>query len=312
MSTRFPFTLIQLSYFIECARLLNMTEASQRLHVAQSAVSAAISHLETQINTELFIRQHSRGLLLTPAGMQLLQDAQQIFDQLSSTVEQIGDRQSYIRGTARVACFGTLGPFLLPPLLSRLGQRYPELRVEILEGDFITNMQDLRTGRADLAVTYDVQEVDSVTTEPLRSDPPYALVGPRHRLAKRSTVRLHDFADDRLVLLNLPHSREYFLNVLLNAGLTPDIAYRTENFETARSLVARGLGYTILNQRPATDLSYSGTRTVALALMDPLPELRIVLATRSKSPQSARSLAISREVKSLLSRRGELVASPRT
>ena len=68
MSKKPDVTLAQLRYFIEAATHLSMTRAAEELFVAQSAVSSAIAQLEQQVGAQLFIRQRSRGLTLTPAG----------------------------------------------------------------------------------------------------------------------------------------------------------------------------------------------------------------------------------------------------
>ena len=68
MSRRHEVTLTQLRYFATAAERRSMTEAARELFVAQSAVSAAIGQLEQQVGTQLFIRQRSKGLVLTPAG----------------------------------------------------------------------------------------------------------------------------------------------------------------------------------------------------------------------------------------------------
>ena len=75
MSRRHEITLTQLRYFATAAERRSMTEAARELFVAQSAVSAAVGQLEQQVGTQLFIRQRSKGLVLTPAGVQLLGDA---------------------------------------------------------------------------------------------------------------------------------------------------------------------------------------------------------------------------------------------
>lgn len=68
MTSPVGFTLLQLRYFLVAAERGSMTEASGELHIAQSAVSAAIHNLERDLGAQLFIRRRGRGLTLTPAG----------------------------------------------------------------------------------------------------------------------------------------------------------------------------------------------------------------------------------------------------
>jgi len=83
------------------------------------------------------------------------------------------------------------------------------------------------------------------------------------------------------VLLDAPPSSGHALSVCAEAGFTPMIGYRAQNFETARSFVGRGLGWTLLLQRPAGDLTYEGLPLAVRPVVDPEPApVRVVLAWR--------------------------------
>ena len=67
--------------------------------------------------------------------------------------------------------------------------------------------------------------------------------------------------------------------VLTSAGLEPEIAHRSRNYETVRAMVAHGHGFSVLNQRPRHDLTYDGRRVAARRIADDVPALRVVIAT---------------------------------
>lgn len=300
MGERFSITLNQLTYFRVCAKQLNMTAASQELYVAQSAVSAAINHLEHAVGAPLFLRQHAKGLALTPAGESLLRDTNELFDLLTSSIDAIHDTQNQVRGTVRVACFSTIAPILLPRLLHLLHDRYPDLTVDVIEGNHANNIAALRSGRAEIAINYNYALEDGLSHETLGQIAPYALVSADHRLADHETVALSDLTDEELILLDLPDTRDYFLNMFNQQGLTPRLRYRSPSYETVRSMVAEGLGYTILNQRPLTNLTYTGKTIISLDLSDPLPELGITLTSLPQTHRSARTRAVATAAKELL------------
>ncbi|WP_329812495.1 LysR substrate-binding domain-containing protein, partial [Streptomyces sp. GSL17-113] len=75
-------------------------------------------------------------------------------------------------------------------------------------------------------------------------------------------------------------------------GTAPDVRYRTRSYETVRSLVARGLGFSVLNQRPATSQTYGGGEIAELELRDGSPALEVKLASMAGMTQSARALAV--------------------
>lgn len=82
-----------------------------------------------------------------------------------------------------------------------------------------------------------------------------------------------------MILLDAPPSREHVLDMCRGAGFEPRVALRTSNYETARALVGRGLGWALLVQRTATDVSYEGRQVVTKDVVEPvLPPVKIVVA----------------------------------
>ena len=297
MAQRFTITLTQLHYFAECAKTLNMTAASQELHIAQSAISTAISHLERSLGAALFIRHHSKGLTLTSAGESLLRDTQRLFSLLSESIESIQTEQREVRGAITIACFTTLAPFLLPPLISVLRAGHPDLELEIIEGDHEDNLAALRSGRAELAINYDLTSEDDIDHETVGEARPHVILPRGHRLADRDAIALRELAGEPLVLLDLPDSREYFVEILRTAGLSPTVNYRSSSYETVRSMVATGLGFSILNQRPRINETYSGRATRVLSITDDVRPLGITVSSLAQVRPSARARAVAEAVR---------------
>lgn len=301
MTYRFPITLTQLSYFAECARTLNMTVASGELHVAQSAVSTAITHLERALGAPLFIRQHSKGLVLTAAGEKLLRDSRKIFSQLTETIDSIREDQTQVQGAISIACFTTLSPVVLPGLLQRLAKKHPKLTVDVVEGDYTENLQALRSGQVELAIDYTLSSADDIRRQHVGEAKPYVLVAADHPFSDRGEIALSELADEEYILLNLPNSSDYFLAMLRHAGLSPRVRHQSSSFEAVRSMVAAGLGFSILNQRPRSGTAYTGEELAILEIVDEVPSLHIVVDSLAQFEPSTRALAVAAEVRDLLS-----------
>ena len=219
----------------------------------------------------MFIRQRARGLALTAAGEEMLRDTRALLAHLDEVLDAAGGHVDQVRGTVRLACFVTLTPFVLPRLLSDLGARHPDLEVEVIETSAEAMRTVLRNGTAELALTYDLALGPGVDTEHLGVAAPYVALPPEHRLARRKSIRLTELTDEPMVLLDLPDSRDYFESMLVNAGVTPNIRYRSASYETVRGLVARGHGFSILNQLPAHGETYDGGTVSAVAIRDEVP-----------------------------------------
>jgi DNA-binding transcriptional LysR family regulator len=292
MRRRPDVTLTQLRYFVKAATYSSMTKAADELHIAQSAVSAAISQLEQQIGTQLFIRQRARGLVLTTAGEEMLRDTRALLAHTDEVLDAASGHVDQVRGTVRLACFVTLTPFVLPRLISDLGAQHPDLQVEVIETSADAMRTALRNGTAELALTYDLALGPGVDAEVLGVAAPYVVLPPDHRLAGRRSINLTDLTDQPMVLLDLPDSRDYFESMLIEAGVTPLIRYRSGSYETVRGLVARGHGFSILNQRPAHGETYDGGNVSTVAIRDDVPGLPIVLARLQSVRSTARARAV--------------------
>ncbi|WP_045741070.1 MULTISPECIES: LysR substrate-binding domain-containing protein [Actinoplanes] len=297
MARKADITLTQLRYFVEAATCLSMTQAAANLLVAQSAVSTAVAQLEGQVGAQLFIRMRSKGLAMTPAGQQLLGDARSVLGTLDEALDAARGMDEQVRGTIRIAFFVTLAPFLLAEMMALLAERHPHLEVDVVEVDAAEAREALRSGRAEMAVSYDFAYGDDMRREVVTTVTPHVVLPAGHALAGRSRVPLRELAGERLILLDLPYSREYFLNVMRGAGVEPVVRHRSRGYETVRSLVAKGYGYSILNQRPRHDATYDGRTVVTRPIADEVPGLPLVVATLRSVRATARVRAVADAVR---------------
>jgi DNA-binding transcriptional LysR family regulator len=297
-------TLTQLRYFVKAATYGSMTKAADELRIAQSAVSAAVSQLEHQIGTQLFIRQRARGLVLTTAGEEMLRDTRALLEHLGEVLDSASGQAGQIRGRIRIACFVTLTPFILPRLISELGSNHPDLEVEVVETQADDVRAVLRNGTAEVALTYDLGLGPGIDTEVLHIARPYVALARDHPLAASAELDLADLAAEPMVLLDLPDSRDYFEKILVDAGVKPRIHYRSASYETVRGMVARGHGFSILNQEPAHHGTYDGGEVVAVPIRGDAPGLPIVIARAHVVRVTARARAIEEAARTIFATDG--------
>lgn len=284
-------SLTQLRYFIRVAERESMTRAAEDLFVAQSAVSSAVAHLERELGVQLFIRRHAKGLILTAPGRELLLRARQTLTALAESLESIaGDAQAFW-GPLHVVCFSPIAPFYLPSILAGLKVDHPGLEVHVTEAVAGEVGEYLESGRAEVALTYDLALGDGIERDVLAEIRPYAALPASHRLAGAASVRLADLADEPMILVDLPYSRDYFTGVFTERGMQPNVQYRSSSYETVRAMVAMEHGYSLLHQRPATDSTYAGGSVRAVPIADDIRPLRVVVAGLQSVRTSRRAQA---------------------
>ncbi|MFJ9406678.1 LysR substrate-binding domain-containing protein [Streptomyces sp. NPDC101393] len=307
MTSPVGFTLVQLRYFLVAAERGSMTEASAELHIAQSAVSTAVFNLERDLRVQLFIRRRGRGLTLTPAGERLRQQARDLLGRAREVEREARGGGESLSGPVSVGCFVTLAPYYLPSLFSECTRRHPGIEIDVMEAETDQLVHALAAGRIDFALTYDLglSAEPDLCGETIARAPAYVIVSADHPLAGQGSVELAELSAEPLVLLDLAHSRDYFRSLVAATGTAPDVRYRTQSYETVRSLVARGLGYSVLNQRPATSQTYGGGEIAELQLRDSGPPLEVKIASVGSVTQTARARAVMDVLREIATRPAE-------
>jgi DNA-binding transcriptional LysR family regulator len=151
-----------------------------------------------------------------------------------------------------------------------------------------------------MAITYDLDLPEDVTFEPLVSVPPYVLLPGEHPLARQKSVSLQSLAEEPFILLDLPISRDYFMELFHAQKLEPDIRERSQFPDVVRSLVARGHGYSILNVRPRNVASLDGLPLAYVDLAGTHRALQIGIATVKGYRRTALSEAFEAHCRSLI------------
>jgi DNA-binding transcriptional LysR family regulator len=279
-----PFSLRQLAYFLAAAEHGSMTAAARAAFVSQSAVSLAVADLERTLGTQLFIRHHAQGLSLTDAGRRVAPLARDLLGRAGELAETARELDDELSGSLTVACYDTIAPFVLPRLLTGFDELHPRVELTIREGNMAELHRLVRAGEAELMICYDLDLGADIDARPLATTRPYVLMAPDHHLAGSSEIALTALRDEPMILLDQPQSARYFLGLFEAAGVTPTIRYRTQSFEMVRSLVARSLGYSLLIQRPAGDVSYEGLPVICRPVANPGRRQTIVAGT----PRGAR------------------------
>lgn len=272
------FTLKQLRYFVTAGEFGSVTKAAETLHVSQPSISSAVLHLEEVTGLQLFVRHHAQGLSLTPAGRQFILRAKQLLADAEGLGHYANTLGEEVAGSLRIVGFPTFTPMLLPSLMRRFVDTYPEVNIQCDESHQKDIIQSLMDGRYELAVTYDLQIPADIEFEPIMQFPPYALLSVNHPLADRSELSLKDLVEYPMVLLDWPMTRDYFFSLFLSQDLEPDFAYKAQSLGMVRGLVSNGFGYTLANAPLVNNKALDGTELKAIPLTDNLRPLHLGVA----------------------------------
>jgi DNA-binding transcriptional LysR family regulator len=291
-----PFGFRQIDYLIAVAETGSTAAAARRLNVSQPSISVAVAQLEAHFGAAFFLRLPGQGMQPTPFGRERIARLRALRGQAAELFETGGPTMELRLGT-----YSTLAPQHAPRLMRAFAELHAEQRVVVVEDDIAALVSGLEAARLDLALLYDVGLPPTLELTALADVPPHVLLPPGHRLAESGPIDLNALAEDPIILIDLPHSRGYFLSLFQMAGARPRIAAETRSIEMLRAMVANGLGVGLLATDLPYDMTYDGGRVLRREIAGTLPPSRVVLAR-------ARDLAPTEAMQSFLSTATEMFA----
>ncbi|WP_099221893.1 LysR family transcriptional regulator [Listeria costaricensis] len=278
--------LRQLKYFMEVARVEHMTQASENLHVAQSAVSRQITKLEDELGVQLFDRI-GRNMQLTAVGMDFLQQAKIALNELEKAEALVSEYTDPARGTIRVGLPNSLAAKVLPAVISAFRAEYPDVTYRFMEGSNAELMQMVARGDLDLTFLSPVPEENEKIAPTLLFEEKLKLIVPHdHLLAEKNSASLDMLRDEKFIL----YPEEFDLYKIVTAcaekkGFTPKIAFSSKDFYTIQGLVGAGLGISILPEMILDGAIFKETKSIPLTNKDLRRSVGIITTkTRTLSP----------------------------
>lgn len=293
------YTLRQLEVFAAVADQGSIAAAAESLHVSESAVAGALNNLERAFGAQLAIRRKAHGITLTTAGQNVLGRARNLLVDAVDLQLHAGGTDAEVRGSLVLGCYLTLAPTVLARLIEHYGRRYPLVELDFYDGPQSEIHRRLADGQLDVAIAYDLSLPAGLNRQPLFAAEPAVVLSAGHPLAKRTELSLADVASEPMILLDVDPSRENTMTMFGDAGLTPNVRFRTTDYEVTRSLVGRGMGYAILVQQPAGELSYEGRPLVVRPLcpaVRPVPVSMVWPAALRPSRSVAAMLSLAAEL----------------
>jgi DNA-binding transcriptional LysR family regulator len=237
--------LRQLNVLMAVSRMGSMVKAAEHLAVSQPVVSKAISDLESLLQVRLLDRGPF-GVETTPHGRALLKRCAGIFDELRTSVSELGLLSDPGAGELRIGCEETLATGLLPALIDRLGRRHPRLTYEIVIADPKTlRERDLPARNVEVAImrTEASGHDGMFEAKTLYQDRLQIVAGVDNPWARRRKIALADLIDERWCLPSADHPvGAMVLEAFRRNGLPPPARSVTvASAQCTSNLVAKGL-----------------------------------------------------------------------
>lgn len=237
--------LSQLRSVVAIADHKNFSEAALSLNLTQSTVSYAIASLEEELGVSLFVRGR-HGATLTPVGEKIAGYARDVFRSIDAIEKEALLHRSLKGGEVRIAAFRSVATHVLPGVIARFRQQFPDVNVAIVEcPEYMESEQFLREGRADIGFTYLPTSEEFESWELFRDE--YIVLLPPTTHLQSNRLTWDEMAMMPLVLFPDNQPCEIGLYRHLAAHLPHlNIAHKINQDSTIVSMVMQGLGAGIL------------------------------------------------------------------
>jgi DNA-binding transcriptional LysR family regulator len=238
--------LHQLKVFHAAARTGGFTQASRALRLSQSTISQHIKQLEAELGCQLFLRVGKR-VLLTEAGQLLREHCERLLQDLKHAEMAIQDLNGLQRGKVRFGSGATTLIYQLPPVLEAFQTKYPNIELVIVSETTDEMVRDVLAQRLDLALVMLPVAESNLQFTPLHREELLVALPRRHPLTRKAALSVADLRALRFILYEKKTVMRGLIDGWFTAlGVTPQIAMVLENIEAIKSLVASGLGASVL------------------------------------------------------------------
>jgi DNA-binding transcriptional LysR family regulator len=230
-----------LRWLVSIADGVTVTQTAKRFHTTQPAVSRGLQRLSSSYGTPL-VEKSGRRLRLTFAGEIISAAAKGALRELDEAAHAVSEANDSFGGTVRLGFLNSLGPSLVPQLLTQFRDVRPNVRFELRQAGATRILEDLLDGSLDLVIGTAPSEVDA-NWEPLFDEDLLLMVGTSHRLARRHRIRYQDLAQEEWVVQPLGFGlRQRIEEIATAAGFVPRVAFEGHDMATLIALVGAGSG----------------------------------------------------------------------
>lgn len=245
-----------LIYFVEVARVGSVRRASEHLNVSASAIDRQILAAEEGLGVPLFNRLPS-GMRLTAAGELLLRGALDWRRDFVRIQEQIGDLSGLRRGYVRIAAIEATVRGFLPAVIAEMRRRYAgiALDISVLPNDEIG--EAVARGEFDIGLLLNPQSSRDIVVRAFRENPVGVVMLPENALSGKISLRFSNLSQEAVIRPSEPlEVAELFRVLETSTGLRVDAPLSSNNIAMIKSLVAQGVGITVLSRQDvATEIT---------------------------------------------------------
>lgn len=258
-----------LTSFLAVVDFGGFAAAAEHTYRSQPRISSHVADLERRLGAVLFDRRE-RPVRLTEAGVAFLEHARRALADLDAGEASVQAVIGVLRGRVALGCYPSAGAAFVPDLLHAFADAYPQVSVALREGTAAELLEDLQTGNADLAIrpALPAPRSASILHHALWEEPIVAVVPDGHPIAGLEYVSLREIAENPIITIGDLRTDQdepnEIVRSMMAAGVTPNVAFYTNEPQTLVALARKGLGIGLTNLLAASVCDTHGVSVVPI------------------------------------------------
>lgn len=285
----------KLLYFFCVARAGSFTIAEAQLGVNQSTLTRSVQQLESDLGVTLLDRT-GRGVVLTTAGNVFIEHAKRILDNMQEAMNVIFKLQHNPGDEISIAAPNMFATLYLPQVIRNILKKYPNLRMNIMEGSTGHVHERLAAGDIDIAVLVIPPRTPRITAKKILQEQLLLIVRSDHPMANKKSIDRKEAKTIELVLPASVHgSRKRINEYFEEAGVDLDIRINADSLAVTKALVCGSNLYGTILPRRACEHELQTGKLIGIPFSPSLQRSVFIGRLRDRNPSSY-AIDIAREI----------------
>jgi LysR family hydrogen peroxide-inducible transcriptional activator len=272
-------TLKQIHYALTIQKELHFKKAADSCYVSPSTLSNAISEMEAQLGIIIFERTNKK-VIVTNLGKEVLKKAKAIKMGMDD-IYQLGESQKNPLTTPiTLGIIPTIGPYFIPLVLPSLKERFPQLKLKIIEAQSSVLINKVNDGEIDMAILAMPYKIDGLLSYKFWEEDFYYISHKKNSILNENKIKAKEIDLSNLMLLDDGHCLKS--HVLAACKIDNDKQYSMEasSLTTLTQLVAGGMGSTLVPHMAIEQLVSSNPLITKAHLDEPGPHRELAVIIR--------------------------------
>jgi len=270
----------QLIYALTVEETLHFKKASEKCNISQSALSTALNELEKQLELKIFERDNKK-VLVTPVGKHVLQQARSILLQVEDLQHFSETQKAPLSFPLTVGLIPTVASYILPKLLPVLNQRYPHVKLNIVENQSHILVDGVRRGDLDTAILALPFPCDGMLTLKFWEEDFYWITLKGNKYSQQQEITSDTLKNCNLLLLKEGHClKDHILSACNMTEQTENQSFSATSLNTLIQMVLGNLGSTLIPEMALEQLTSQHKSLSVVHLDEPGPHRQLAFILR--------------------------------